>query len=99
MDWNARAATPDSLAHSAHSLPELSTDRTVYGKSGTGRPASVDLLLDSPSVSRSDLKGFPKHSVFESGVFIHIGIVKGTGGFGFTIADSLAGQKVFTKHF
>jgi len=94
MDWQGRSATPDSVAHSAHSLPELSADRANYGKSSAGRPASVDLLLDGPMDDRTDLKMHSKHPFFESSTFITIYIIKGPGGFGFTIAGSPSGQKV-----
>jgi hypothetical protein len=94
LDWMGRPSTPDSLAHSAHSLPELSGDRIGYGKSTTGRPASVDLLLDSPTRGRSDKTFSSHHSQIETGTFLTVAIVKGTAGFGFTIADSVTGQKV-----
>ena len=55
----------------------------------TGRPASVDLLLDSPSHKMT-----PKYPTMETSVFLTVNIIKGGGGFGFTIADSVAGQKV-----
>ncbi|CAG7721513.1 unnamed protein product [Allacma fusca] len=93
MVWTGRPSTPDSLAHSAHSLPELSADRPGYGRSNNARPASVDLLLDSPSHPRSD-KMMSKYPVMEPAIFLTVGIIKGGAGFGFTIADSVAGQKV-----
>jgi hypothetical protein len=92
LDWG-RAASPDSVAHSAHSLPELSEDRVAYGKSNTGRPASVDLLLDSPH-PRMDKGYSPKHVGIDNGTFLTVAILKGNAGFGFTIADSVSGQKV-----
>jgi len=90
---NCRATTPDSLAHSAHSLPELSNDRMGYLKPSTERPASVDLLLDSPSHNLSK-DGDTKQGSFESGTFLTVRIFKGAAGFGFTITDSVSGQKV-----
>lgn len=69
-DWSGRAASPDSLPHSAHSLPELTNDRIVYGKSSTGRPASVDLLLDSsPSHLRFDKESTKRYSI-DPGIFL-----------------------------
>lgn len=82
------------MAHSAHSLPELSGDRISYGKPTSGRPASVDLLLDDPMEERTELKVHSKESFFESSTYLTIYIVKGPGGFGFTIAGSPSGQKV-----
>ncbi|XP_035704897.1 membrane-associated guanylate kinase, WW and PDZ domain-containing protein 3 isoform X2 [Folsomia candida] len=96
LEWTTRAATPDSLAHSAHSLPELSGDRIMGGGGGgygkAGRPASVDLLGERSS----DKRFSPKHvgRPMENGTFLTVAINKGTAGFGFTIADSLNGQKV-----
>lgn len=99
VDWALRPSTPDSLTHSAHSLPELSNDRLVdyVGKPNSGRPASVDLLLDSPTHQRdkSIISGKHQHLLSpETGGFLTVLIVKGTAGFGFTIADSVTGQKV-----
>ena len=100
VDWALRPSTPDSLTHSAHSLPELSNDRLgdYVGKPSGGRPASVDLLLDSPTHPRGGGGDKSlKHSFMsqtDSGAFLTVLIVKGTQGFGFTIADSVTGQKV-----
>jgi len=93
-EWRRASGTPDSVAHSAHSLPELSMERQGYGKSNTGRPASVDLLLDPPMQEQGEMKIHSKQTIFDSGEFIPIDIMKGNGGFGFTIADSISGQKV-----
>ena len=94
-----RSASPDSLPHSAHSLPELSNERATYGKSNNGRPASVDLLLDGPPPhSRLDKESTKRYSI-DPGIFLTVDIVKGGGGFGFTIADSVSGQKVGFKKY
>ncbi|CAL8105229.1 unnamed protein product [Orchesella dallaii] len=95
VDWAIRPSTPESLTHSAHSLPELSNDRFDYGKPNSGRPASVDLLLDSPTHPRADKGLQSKHMLSsESGAVLTVQILKGNAGFGFTIADSVTGQKV-----
>lgn len=100
VDW-ARPGTPDSLTHSAHSLPELSNnDRLVDypqgGKAGGNRPASVDLLLDSPKGRGfgMGLFGGEEQPGSAAATVLIVNIVKGAQGFGFTIADSVTGQKV-----
>lgn len=72
---------------SVNSMPDL----CISDKINTiKRPSSTDILL-SESSDLNDCKDLPMSSKPE---FLSIAIVKGTMGFGFTIADSSHGQKV-----
>lgn len=72
---------------SVNSMPDL----CISDKINTiKRPSSTDILL-SESSDLNDCKDSPVSSKPE---FLSIAIVKGTMGFGFTIADSAHGQKV-----
>ena len=78
-----RHNSDDSMNRSAKSMPDLTSGDNSSYKERIHRPSSADLL------SHND-NSFPS----TRSEFLTIPIVKGTMGFGFTIADSSYGQKV-----
>ncbi|XP_035230067.1 membrane-associated guanylate kinase, WW and PDZ domain-containing protein 1-like [Stegodyphus dumicola] len=79
----------ESATRSAKSMPDLSTRPSFLSQ----RHSSADLLSTSSgdhSISTHDLN----HQVPGKADFLSVQIVKGKAGFGFTIADSVYGQKV-----
>lgn len=79
----------DSSARSAKSMPDLSSRPSFLSQ----RHSSADLLSTSSgdhNASSHDLN----HQVPNKADYLSVEIVKGKAGFGFTIADSVYGQKV-----
>lgn len=83
------ADSTDSQARSAKSMPDL----TAKPPSLTQRHNSADLLSSNNSEHSSSVADL-NHQVPGKPEFLSVEIVKGNAGFGFTIADSVYGQKV-----
>ncbi|XP_066948301.1 uncharacterized protein [Macrobrachium rosenbergii] len=76
--------------NTAKSMPDLSNPERVQQ---VPRPGSADLLSSENFDHTPDILDFYPSSLSKP-EYLTIPIVKGTGGFGFTIADSAYGQKV-----
>ncbi|XP_068228400.1 uncharacterized protein [Palaemon carinicauda] len=76
--------------NTAKSMPDLSNPERVQQ---VPRPGSADLLNSENFDHTPDILDFYPSSLSKP-EYLTIPIVKGTGGFGFTIADSAYGQKV-----
>ncbi|XP_076344342.1 membrane-associated guanylate kinase, WW and PDZ domain-containing protein 1-like isoform X2 [Tachypleus tridentatus] len=81
----------ESMGRSAKSMPDLSTGRIDHQH--PQRHNSTDLLSPNGLDSTPDILDFNPQSSHKP-EFLTVDIVKGSGGFGFTIADSSYGQKM-----
>ncbi|XP_022235434.1 membrane-associated guanylate kinase, WW and PDZ domain-containing protein 1-like, partial [Limulus polyphemus] len=81
----------ESMGRSAKSMPDLSTGQVDHQH--PQRHNSTDLLSPNGMDSTPDILDFNPQSSHRP-EFLTVDIVKGSGGFGFTIADSSYGQKV-----
>ncbi|XP_055930097.1 membrane-associated guanylate kinase, WW and PDZ domain-containing protein 1-like isoform X2 [Argiope bruennichi] len=81
----------ESTTRSAKSMPDLTSFQSQRHRSLTGDMAPDHSIASGDhSVSSHDVN----HQVPGKADFLSVEIVKGKGGFGFTIADSVYGQKV-----
>ncbi|XP_013779275.2 membrane-associated guanylate kinase, WW and PDZ domain-containing protein 1-like isoform X2 [Limulus polyphemus] len=81
----------ESMGRSSKSMPDLSTGQVDHQH--PQRHNSADILSPSGADNTPDILDFNPQSPHKP-EFLTVEIVKGSGGFGFTIADSAYGQKV-----
>lgn len=80
----------ESSARSAKSMPDLSARPSFLSQ----RHSSADLLSTNSGDHNSSTHDL-NHQMSSKADYLSVEIVKGKAGFGFTIADSVYGQKVF----